>query len=246
MQKKLLLLALAMNFVIIQADTDEAQTNNEKDYTKYTEQQRKAYKEALVAALAGDEKALDAADQKNKQTNDDEEKESRKQQYDGNPGYWATEPSVNSEIGRKYQAYAQHKEAKNKIDQDLSKEMKDKKELFNKDVLSALVYHVDTDKSFVMKNCLWTLQDCKSDLNCYEEKGLSSKLFTDPQFGSKYEQRLYATGVNVASQHTIVLTSEEMKIILTGNPQTKKVVQEIQNGLDEISKVRNDILNDKK
>jgi hypothetical protein len=199
-----------------------------------------------VDALAGDEKAFDNADQKNKQANDDEEKESRKQQYDGNPGYWATEPSINSEIGRKYCEYAQHKDAKSKINQNLSQEMKQKKESFNKEVLPGLVYHVETDRFFLTNNCLSALQDCGSDLNCYDEKGLSSKIFTDPQFGSKYEQRSYMSGVKLALQQGIILTPEEIKTILAGNPKTKNFVQEIQNALNEISQARNDIFNAKK
>jgi hypothetical protein len=251
MQKKLLLLCAAINFVTIQAilfdldQLDKTPINNEKNYTEYTEIQREVYQKALVDDLAGNEKALDAADQKNKQANDDEEKESRKQQYDGNPGFWATEPSINSEIGRKYHEYAQHKEAKNKVNQNFSKEMREKKELFNKEILLDLVHHLDADRFFLMNNCLSALQDCGSDLNCYDEKFLSPIIFSDSHFGSKYEKRLYASGAKMASQKGIILTPEEIKIIVAGNPKTKEFVQGIQSGLDEISKVRNDILNTK-
>src|SRR5260221_1784126 len=116
MQKKLLLLFIVMHCAMIQAiitPDDKIHDEKDKKQSEYTRQQKEAYQKALVDALAGNEKAIDEEDQKNKKANDDEEKKSRTEQYDGSPGYWATEPSINSEIGRRYAEYAQYKQAKN-------------------------------------------------------------------------------------------------------------------------------------
>lgn len=234
MQKKLLLSFMILHCVTVQAHGDDSDINNEKDYTEYTQKQRDAYQKALVDVLAGNDKAIDEEDQKNKQMNEEEEKESRRKQYDGQPGYWATEPSINSEIGRRYYEYAQHKQAKNKIDQDYSKDIRQKKDLFNKEVLPVLVREVQV-RHFRVDDRLAVLRDCGADIDCYKQEGFSSRIFKDPDFGSKYEHRLYMKAVKIALAQGILLTCDEMQTIFMGNPETKNFVQEMQNKLSKTS-----------
>jgi hypothetical protein len=239
MQKKLSLLFIVMHCAMIQAIITPD--------SEYTRQQSEAYKKALVNALAGNEKAIDEEDQKNKQANDEEEQESRRQQYDGIPGYiWATEPTVNSEIGRKYYEYAQYKQGKNKIDQELSEITHQKKDLFNKEVLPILVFQMEASRFFVEHNCLPALHDCGVDFTCYDEKGLSSTIFTDDKFGAKYEQRVYVSGAKIATEKGIELTAEEVKTIVIGNQKTREFVEGIKDGIEKLSEERNSILNQKK
>ncbi|HEX4068993.1 MAG TPA: hypothetical protein VHX42_02755 [Candidatus Babeliales bacterium] len=243
MNKKLLL-CVAMNCPMVHAIITHV--DKEDSYTRYTRQQSIAYQKVLVDALAGNEKAIDEEDQKNKKANDDEEAESRKQQYDGNPGIWATAPSINSEIGRKYHEYAQHKQKKNTINEDLSKDTKDKKKLFDEKVLLGLASHLESSRYFMVNNCLSALHDCGADLSCYDEKGLSSKIFTDDTFGLQYEQREYVSGTKIAAEKGITLTPEEIKTVVTGNPKTKDFVQDIKDGIEKISEARKNILDQKK
>lgn len=233
MQKKIFLLFIVMTGAMTQAiiTPDSA----------YTRQQNEAYQKALVDALAGNEKAIDEEDRKNKKANDAEEAESRKEQYDGSLGWLATEPSMNSVIGRKYYEYAQYKQAKNEIDQEFSEDVRQKKDLFNKEVLPILVFEMEANRFFVMNNCLSALHDCGVNVACYDEKGLSSKIFTDDSFGVKYEQRAYVSGSKIATEKGIALTPEEIKTVVTKNPNTKEFVKDIRDGIEKLSEVRGTI-----
>lgn len=235
MQKKLLLLLVVMNGKMLA----------EVNYDVYKKQQATEYKKALVNDLAGNEKAIDDEDQKNKKANDDEEKESKKKQYDGT-GYWVTEPSADSVVGREYQKIAQHKQEKNKINQELSKTTRENRDKFNQDVLPKLADKFETERFFIINNCVSALRDCGTDFTCYDEKGLSQKIYTDVNFGSKYEQRLYIIAANSSSEKEIALTPEEIKRVLAGNPKTKEFIQDLQDGVKELSQIREDIANSKK
>jgi hypothetical protein len=235
MQKKLLLLLIAVNGKMFAEVT----------YDAYKKQQTVEYQKALVNDLAGNEKAIDNEDQKNKQVNDDEEKESKKQQYDGT-GYWVTQPSTDSAVGREFHKIAQHKQEKNKINQDLSEITRKKRDKFNQDVLPDLAEKFEKERFFIADHCVAALRDCGTDLACYDEKGLSHKIATDVNFGSKYEQRLYTIAAHVSSGKEIGLTSEEIKRVLAGNPKTKEFIQDFQGGVKELSQMREDISNSKK
>ncbi len=237
MQKKLLLL------VVISCAVIQATVTPDSEYIR---QQTEAYQKALVNALAANEKAIDEEDAKNKKANDDEEAESRKEQYDGSRGWLATEPSMNSVIGRKYYEYAQYKQAKNNIDQELSEAARQKKDLFNAEVLPILVFEMEANRFFVVSNCLSALHDCGADVTCYDEKGLSSKIFTDNAFGAKYEHRAYVSGSKIAAEKGILLTPEEIKAVVIKNPKTKDFVEDIKDGIEKISEARNNILKQQK
>src|SRR5229473_7672859 len=155
MQKQLLLFCMVVNCVGIYAN--ESETVSQKEYTEYTKEQEELYQAALVKALCGVKDAIENKDKENEQMNEAEVKENeqknkkeeedqRKQYYDGQMGWWGSEPTVQSEVGRKYAEYTQQrvvkdalntedKKNKDRIWKQFSKNAQEKKNSFNTKIL---------------------------------------------------------------------------------------------------------------
>ncbi|HLJ31281.1 MAG TPA: hypothetical protein VKU36_02485 [Candidatus Babeliales bacterium] len=264
MQKKLLLLCVMVNCVIY---ASENETVEQKDYTEYRKQQEIAYHIALINALSGKDSAIDEQDQQNKQANDDEVKKNeeenkveeenrRRQQYDGSVGYFGSQPTKDSKVGRKFADYAEQRKTKDALNnedkrkkdaiyQNLSKEIKEKKNTFNSKVLPQFKRELEADRFFIFNYCLPALRDCGANVDCYDDKGLSSKVFTNAQFGLHRETMLYACAAKFASDNGVSLTPQEMKAIAQNTPTIKSFFNDLQTGIKELSDLRNEILNPK-
>lgn len=241
MQKNLLLLFVVVNCAMIQAG--ESNMADDKVYADYKNQQAALYQSALINALSDNDQAIDDQDKSNADVNDQEEKDSRKKQYDGIPGYWSTEPTVESETGRKFYQYAQHKSTKNSINKQFSEKAKNDKDKFNTEVLPNFKRRLEDDRYFINTYCVSALKDCRKDLTCYDKKGLSPQVFTNPHFDEQHEEMLYACAAKFASERGVNLTAEEMRMIAEHNCATKEFFNGIQAGNKAISAVRHEILN---
>ena len=266
MQKKILLLCIVVNCTIVQAS--ETETVNQKDYAEYNKQQEELYHAALIKALRGEKDAIENEDKaneqisentvkENEQKNKKEEEDKRKQYYDGQPGWWGSEPTAQSKVGRKFQQYAQERIDKNQLNAEdrknkdtlwrqYSQKTKEKKDIFNKELLSQFKYTLEDRRYQVCKNQLDGLRNCRDNLVCYDKHGLSSTIFTNPHFGAEYELELYKDFVKLVTERNILLTIDELKQIAQDNPETKKLFEELQNGITRMSEVRDEILNPKK
>lgn len=256
MQKKLLLICVVLNGMI-QASQPDA------DYSEYIHQKTIAYQTALIKALSGEGKAIEDEDQKSMQENEqeaktneqahkEEEENQKKQYYDGEPGYWGSKPTNNSKVGRKFEEYAQQraakdtenstrKEKKNKIVQDISQETIQKRNIFNEKVLPEVRRKLESKRFFIHEDRLSVLRDCRENLPCYGEDGLSSTIFTNPHFGTEYETKLYKSLVVFSTKHNVRLTVEELKNIAEHNSLTKKFFKEFKDGIEQISTERDEI-----
>ena len=199
-----------------------------------------------LAALSDNDQAIDDQDKSNADVNDQrEEKDSRKKQYDGILGYWSTEPTIESETGRKFYQYTQHKSTKNSINKQFSQKAKNDQDTFNTEVLPNFKRRLEDDRYFINTYCVSALKDCrKEDLACYDKKGgLSPQVFTNPHFDEQHEEMLYACAAKFASERGVNLTAEEMRMIAEHNSATKEFFNGIQAGNKAISAVRHEILN---
>ena len=242
MHKKLLLLGMALNCAMIQASEPSVV---KKNYDAYRANQAALYHSALINDLSGDDQAIADEDKKNADANQKEEELNKKKQYDGVPGYWSTEPTVQSKTGRKFQKYAQYKEEKNSINDELSQKAQGDKVRFGKEILPIFQRTLEEDRFFIDTYCLPALKDCGTDINCYDLKGLSSKILTNPEFGLQRELLMYACFAKFASERNVQLAPEDMKMIAEHNPTTQEYFNGIQEGLMKMSVVREEILNPK-
>ena len=232
---------MVVNCGIVQAS--ECNIADEKVYADYKRQQDALYQSALINALSDNEQAIDDQDKSNGDANDQEEKDSRKKQYDGVLGYWATEPTLDSKTGRKFYQYAQHKANKNNINKDFSEKAKKNKDKFNTEVLPNFKRILEEDRFFINTYCVSALKDCRKDLACYDRKGLSPQIFTNPKFDEQHEEMLYACAAKFALEHGVNVTAEEMRMIAEYNQATQEFFNGIQAGNKAISAVRHEILN---
>ncbi len=213
-------------------------------------------------------KYIDDEDQNNKQINEDEaqnneqenkieEENKRKELYDGIMGYWGAEPTPNSEIGRKYQEFAQERIRKNSLNvedrkkkdeiwKQFSTDTKVKKDTFDKKVLATLSHKLEEERYNICKDRLSGLINCRENSDCYHKRGLSPTIFTNPNFGTQYETILYEDIAGFAAQQGIILTTEELKAIAENNSRTRGFCKGLQDGVKELSIKRDEILNPKK
>jgi len=243
MQKKLLLLIMAAHCAIHASDSH---LHNEQHYADYTAAQAALYQSALINALSDNDKAIDEEDEKNAQEIKEEEESNKKKQYDGIPGYWATEPTAQSKTGRKFQHYAQHKENKNRINKDISKKAHENKDKFSKEILPEFRARLEDDRFFINNYCVAALRECREDVTCYDTKGLSSTIFTNPDFGAMRQALVYTCFAKFASERNVDVSVEELQMIAEHNKITQEYFNGIQDGIKNISLVRDEILNPKK
>jgi hypothetical protein len=265
MQKKLVLLSILSVLSCVKINASENATVNQEKYAEYC---RERYHAALIKALSDDEEAIDQEDQKSMQENDQEAKVSeqankqeeenkRRKYYDGEPGYWASQATDKSKVGLKFAKYAEERKLKDKVNiedkksrdkiyQQYSKEAKNKRNIFNTKILPQFKHELEADRFFIFNYCLPALKECGMNLDCYEEKGLSSKIFTNSEFVIQREAMFYKRMATFSAVNGINFTPEQMKLIAQNNSVIKGYFAGIQNGKTEFAVSRDEILNPKK
>ena len=244
MQKKLLLLCMTVACAMIQAR--EHDLHNKEKYADYRAKQIFAYQSALINSLSGDDQAINEEDKKNDAENNREEESLRKEQYDGILGYLSTEPTEQSKVGRKFKEYAQCKQVKKDINKNLSENANKNKEKFSKEILPDFKRHLELDRYFINTYCLEGLKECRENIECYDSKGLSPTILTNPDFGSQREQLLYICVAKFSSERNVHVTPEELRMIAEHNPTTQIFFTGIQDGIKDMTDLREEILNPKK
>jgi len=260
MQKKLVLLSILSVLSCVKINASENETVNQEKYAEYCKER---YHAALIKALSDDEEAIDQEDQmslqenekeakNNEQTYKEEEEKKRKKYYDGVPGYLAYQPTDQSKVGLKFAKYAEQrklkdkanvedKKSKDKIYQQYSQEAKNKKNIFNTKIMPHFKHELEADRFFIFNYCLPALKECGMNLDCYDEKGLSSKIFTNSEFVVQREAMFYKRMATFSGVNGIDFTPEQMKLIAQKNSVIKGYFAGIQNGKTKFAMSRDEI-----
>lgn len=248
MQKKLLLLFMAVNCVMVQAsESDVNGVDNivePNKYSNYSAELNSRYKQALVDSLSGnDVEAISVLFGLIEKENRQEEADKRYGQCDCSHPFGGP---VNSKTGRKFQKFENARIEKNKINAICKTVFTTHKQAVEKEVIEATVDEL-TLKSNTMISYYKTLTRCGgNDQDCLRKGGVIWNVIISSDYLEAFCSAVYDPVVELVGKKGIPLTQEQIVAIAKKNPKTIALVARLADEKKEVENKLDEILNPKK
>ncbi len=211
----------------------------EHEIKVYDAVNRKVLEAALVREFSGEKDAVKKAFDESTQENKKEEEKSKLEKSDASLGwFFGSEPTEKSEVGRAYKKMNEVKQKKDAINAtNYALVIKNQNT-----VLSTLQQEL-AEKKFFMAKYAQAFQHYNKGTNFFTENGLNFDAAKEEGYFDILSKRAYVNTVQKAQEMGISVSIEDMQDVARKNPQTAKLVTDLEAAQTHAKEERNKILN---